>query len=294
MFVYAFINAASVYWEVAMSRITNADPIKRGSSYTSTQLNQQFTEVNAAFPMDGDNVRNEGIDQPSFDLNNSHGKSGIILVAAASDNNTTSVTASANTATGSPFDAPVTIQTWTVVQPVTTTDLIRVYWQFDYQTVVNNSAPVSLQDKNSCVWAVWLEYQSSFGGSWEAVPNQGDFDQGIAGSPGSLTSYGTHTSQGYGCTIVPHALVLYDTVTSNTKVYTNTVPATGYGDWIYAPDSNITIYGLRLRMRGLLDQKYDSVLGPPQNSWRLLTTSSGVQTNTVSRSYMAYLVMREQ
>ena len=115
-----------------MSRITNADPIKRGSSYTSTQLNQQFTEVNAAFPMDGDNVRNEGIDQPSFDLNNSHGKSGIILVAAASDNNTTPVTASANTATGSPFDAPVTIQTWTVVQPVTTTDLIRVYWQFDY------------------------------------------------------------------------------------------------------------------------------------------------------------------
>jgi|TARA_B100000085_G_scaffold284087_1_gene316236 hypothetical protein len=273
-----------------MSRITNADPIKRGSSYTSTQLNQQFTEVNAAFPMDGDNVRNEGIDQPVFDLNNGHGKSGIILVAADSNDNTTPVTASANTATTSPFDSPVTIQTWTLLQPVTTTDLIRVYWQFDYETVVNDLAPVNVQDNNGCVWAIWLEYQSSFGGSWEAVPNQGDFEQGIAGSPGSITSYGTHTSQGYGCTIVPHALVYHD---SSTRVRTPN-PSTGYGDWIYAPDSNIVIYGLRLRIRGLLDQKYDSVTGVAQNSWRLLTTSSGVQTNTVSRSYMAYLVMREQ
>jgi len=279
-----------------MSRITNADPIKRGSSYTSTQLNQQFTEVNAAFPMDGDNVRNEGIDQPSFDLNNSHGKSGIILVAADSNDDTTPVTASANTATGTPFDAPVTIQTWTVVQPVTSSDLIRVYWQFDYQTVANDSAPVNVQGNNGCVWAIWLEYQSSFGGSWQAVPNQGDFEQGIAGSPGSITSFGTHTSQGYGCTIVPHTVVLYDPLYSavNNPRVLDTHPSTGYGDWIYAPDSNITIYGLRLRIRGLLDQKYDSVTGSPQNSWRLLTTSSGVQTNTVSRSHMAYLVMREQ
>jgi translation elongation factor P/translation initiation factor 5A len=46
-----------------MSRITNSNPPKRGEQLTSTELNQVFTEANAAFPMDGDNVRNEGIEQ---------------------------------------------------------------------------------------------------------------------------------------------------------------------------------------------------------------------------------------
>ncbi len=278
-----------------MSRITNADPIKRGSALSSTQLNQQFTEANAAFPMDGDNVRNEGLDQPAFDLNNATGKSGIILVAAAKDSQTTPVTATANAALD-PADAPFTIQTWTVVQPVTTSDVIRVYWQFDYQTVANDSAPVNTPENNGCVWAVWLEYQDSFGSSWQAVPNQGDFEQGISGSPGSLTAWGTYTSQGYACTIVPHTVVLYDALylpANNPRVLA-THASTGYGDWIYSPPSNITIYGLRLRIRGLLDQKYDAVIGDPSNAWKLLLTSSGVQTNTVSRSDMSYLVMRKQ
>lgn len=272
-----------------MSRITNADPIKRGSALSSTQLNQQFTEVNAAFPMDGDNVRNEGLDQPAFDTHPTTGKSGVILVAAASDSQSTPVTATANAALD-PSDSPFTIQTWTVVQPVTTADVIRVYWQFDYQTVANDLAPVNIPDNNGCVWAIWLEYQDSFGGSWQAVPNQGDFEQGISGSPGSLTAWGTYTSQGYACTIVPHTVVLHD---SSTQVLV-THPSSGYGDWIYCPPSNITIYGLRLRIRGLLDQKYDAVVGNPSNAWKLLLTSSGVQTNTVSRSDMSYLVMRKQ
>ena len=276
-----------------MSRIKNADPIKRGSSLSSTQINQQFTEVNAAFPMDGDNVRNEGIDQPVWDLNNGHGKSGIILVAADKNDNTTPVTATANSALD-PESAPFTIQTWTLVQPVTTADVIRVYWQFDYQTVVSDSYPVATIGKNGCVWGIWLEYQDTFGGSWQSVPNQGDFANAISGTPGSPTAWGSHTYNTYGCTIVPHALVLHDASYGGTKVWTNPVPHTGYGDWIYTPPSNITIYGLRLQIRGLLDRKFDSVIGSPSNAWRLLVTSSGVQTNTVSRSHMAYLVMRKQ
>ncbi len=273
-----------------MSRITNADPIKRGSSYTSTQLNQQFTEVNAAFPMDGDNVRNEGIDQPVFDLNNSHGKSGIILVAAASDNNTTPVTVTANTSAVSSPDAADVIQTWNVLQPITTTDLIRVYWQFDYTTTANDDSPVNSNDKNGCVWAVWLEYKDS-GGSWHTVPNQGDFASQVSGS-----TFGSYTSQSYACTLVPHTVVLYDslyTPANNPRVL-DTYPSTGYGDWIYSPPSNLTIYGLRLMGRGLLSQAYDSLVGPSQNTWILLRNINFPQINIISRSHIAYLVMRKQ
>ena len=110
-----------------MSRITNDNPPKRGEKLTSTDLNQMFTEVNDAFTLDGQNVRNEGLDQPVFDLNNGHGKSGIILVAAASNEETTPVTVDANTASSPPFDAADTIQEFTVVQVV--------LWDRDWETV---------------------------------------------------------------------------------------------------------------------------------------------------------------
>ena len=79
-----------------MSRITNENPPKRGEQLTSTELNQVFTEANDAFPLDGDNVRNEGIEQPSFNLSGSSGKSSIILIAADDDDNSGSTTVTSN------------------------------------------------------------------------------------------------------------------------------------------------------------------------------------------------------
>ena len=148
-----------------MSRITNDNPPKRGEKLTSTDLNQMFTEVNDAFTLDGQNVRNEGLDQPVFDLNNGHGKSGIILVAAASNEETTPVTVDANTASSPPFDAADTIQEFTVVQVVKSDEIIRVYWQFDVENTVTDNAPVDSTTNNGCVWAAWLEYKLSSGGS---------------------------------------------------------------------------------------------------------------------------------
>ena len=68
-----------------MSIIKNANPPKRGEKLTSTELNQVFTEVNTAFPMDGDNVRNEGIELPAFTLNSVSGQAGVILICADED-----------------------------------------------------------------------------------------------------------------------------------------------------------------------------------------------------------------
>jgi hypothetical protein len=282
MFVYIVIDATHVYWEMEMSRITNADPIKRGSALSSTQLNQQFTEANAAFPMDGDNVRNEGLDQPAFDLNNATGKSGVILVAAAKDSQSTPVTVSANTLAAPSSDPAVNIQEWLFLQPVTNADVIRVYWQFDYQTTANDDVPVNDVDKNGCVWAIWLEYKDS-GGSWAPVPNQGDMS--IPNNARTLLTYG--------CTIVPHTVVLYDTSASATRVLA-THPSTGYGDWIYSPPSTLNIHGLRLQIRGLLSPGYQNLSAADTNCWVLERNTGAAQQNTVSRSDMSYLVMRKQ
>tara|TARA_R100000664_G_scaffold9048_1_gene15055 strand:+ start:13502 stop:14332 length:831 start_codon:yes stop_codon:yes gene_type:complete len=276
-----------------MSRITNSNPPTRGDKLTSTDLNQMFTDVNNAFELDGENVRNEGLDQPVFSLNSGHGKSGIILVAAASNEYTTPVTVNANTASSPPFDAAVTVQEWTVVQPVVTGNIIRVYWQFDFENTVSSNAPVNSTTNNGCVWAVWLEYQLSSGGAWEAVENQNDFDVPIDGaSPGSPSVWGNPTQYAYGCTIYNHAFVREHS--SSTTI--DTPPhRTAYGCWWYAPSSDITIYGLRLQCRGLLSQRYVTTAGFVQgNAWALKTVSSGTQNTTINKSYVTYLVMREQ
>jgi len=139
-----------------MSRIKNADPIKRGSSLSSTQINQQFTEVNAAFPMDGDNVRNEGIDQPVFDLNNSHGKSGIILRSSGSNNVTTPEIVHANTATTPPYDFATPINTFTILNQYSTNNIIRVYWQFDHNTLSTSYSTPFATFPNATCWVVWV------------------------------------------------------------------------------------------------------------------------------------------
>jgi len=285
MFVPVISNATPIYWEMEMSKITNTNPPQRGQELTTTDLNQVFTEANGAFPLDGDNVRNEGLDQPVFSLNSGHGKSGIILVNAASNESTTPVTVNANTATGTPFDAATTVQTWTVVQPITTADLIRVYWQFDYQNTVTSAGPVNIATNNGCVWALWLEYQLSFGGAWQPVENQNDFDNFL-----DTSVYGSPTSFTYGCTIYSHALVY----NNGGSLVVDTYPhRTGYGCWWLAPSSNITIYGLRLQCRGLLNQRFVTP-NNLKNSWHLQTVSSGTQQSTINKSYIAYMVMREQ
>ena len=274
-----------------MSKITNNDPPQRGENLTSTKLNQSFTEVNAAFPLDGDNFRSESLDQPQFTLNSGHGKSGVILVAAGSNESTTPVTITANSSSSSPFDLPGTLQTYNVIQPVQVDEMIRVYWQFDFQNTVTSAVPVTDTDNNGLVWAVWLEYKtgSAPSASWQAVPNQFDFAAPIDGTIGSPTAYGCPTSQAYGCTVYNHAYVL-----ASTTVLTPP-QRTAYGCWWYAPSSTFTAYGFRLQCRGLMDQRYITASGFIQgNAFQLLTISSGTQQTTINKNYLAYMVMREE
>lgn len=262
-----------------MSRITNDNPPKRGEQLTSTELNQVFTEVNDAFPLDGDNVRNEGIEQPSFNLSSTSGKSGIILIAADDDDDSSNNTIVANTSTITPTD-PITVHEWSFLQTFNTGKILRVYWQFENQITGTNANPLAASI-NATAWAVWLEWQLSSGGAWDAVPNQGDFDRVTVGEP---------TSQTYGCTIVNHVYVHKH---SGSTRYDFPPDRTGYGCWWYKADQNYTIYGLRLRCRGLIQNDFDSSVG---NTW-LLVGGSGFDTNheiTIGPSNIAYMIMEEK
>lgn len=272
-----------------MSRITNSNPPKRGEKLTSTELNQVFTEANAAFPMDGDNVRNEGVDHPAFSLSGKTGQSGIILHKADDDTDTGSVIVPANEEPVDPFDPAITVHTWSTGIVLFNQDqVIRVYWQFE-NTVAGSVASPFFAGGNVLAWAVWLEWQLSSGGAFVPVPNQSDFED-IQVSP---DRYGAATNETYGCTLLNHGYV-YDSGSPLPNV--DFPPArTGYGCWWYKADQNYTIYGLRLRCRGLMQNFYNSspVNGNPINAWELLESPASTHQVTIGASNMAYMIMEE-
>jgi hypothetical protein len=272
-----------------MSRITNNNPPQRGQKLTSTDLNQVFTDVNNAFPMDGDNVRNEGIDQPAFNLAGTSGKSGIILIAADDDETSTPTVVNANTASVPPFDVPVAIQTWsTGIVPFNEDKIIRVYWQFENEIFGSAAQPITA-DTNATAWAVWLEWQLSSGGAWNPVPFQSDFED-ILVSP---AIYGASTLNTYGCTIVNH---VYIHQKSGTTEYDFPPDRTKYGSWWFQADQDYTIYGLRLMCRGLIQNFYNStpVNPPASNAWKLVLSPVSTHQIIVNASQMAYMIMEEQ
>tara|TARA_R100000231_G_scaffold604_2_gene1113 strand:+ start:12366 stop:13187 length:822 start_codon:yes stop_codon:yes gene_type:complete len=273
-----------------MSRITNTNPPKRGEKLTSSEINEVFIEVNNAFPLDSDNVRNEGIDQPSFDLNTSHGKSGIILIDADNHDDTSSHIVHANTAVNIPYDSPTTVNTFNLVRTFNEGQLLRVYWQFENEVVGSNTTPITLTT-NATAWVVWLEWKLSSSGSFEPIPNQSDFED-IQISP---ATHGAATYNTYGCTFVNHAFVYRNPGSPSPNVIFP--PArTGYGCWWYQADQNYTIYGLRLQCRGLVQNFYNStpVNGPNTNAWELVDSPVSTHQITIDHSNLAFLLMEQK
>jgi len=273
-----------------MSRITNDNPPKRGEQLTSTELNQVFTEANDAFPLDGDNVRNEGIEQPSFSLSSTSGKSSIILIAADDDTDTSSTTVEANTATTTPFDAPTAVHTWDISTTFDAGKMLRVYWQFENQITGAVDPPVT-SNVNATAWAIWLEWKLSSGGSWETVPNQSDFDDHLTNA--FLYNYGATSTNTYATTFVNH---VYIHRKSGTTEYDFPRDRTAYGCWWYKADQNYTIYGLRLMCKGLLQNFYNAspITPPATNAWELQPATANTHEITIGSSNIAYMIMEEK
>ena len=279
-----------------MSRINNTNPPGRGKELTSTALNQVFTEVNDAFPMNAENVRNEGLDQPSFDLDANDGKSGIILVAADEDQNNSSISISANTEQEPPFISSTVIHTWNFLQIYATNQIMRVYWQFENEVSANSYGSPIDADTNAVTWPVWLEWQLSSGGAWTPVPNQSDFEDLIqtTTTPGGYDIYGASSDNTYATTFVSQVYIHRHSATTD---YDTQPARTGYGSWIYKADQIYVIYGLRLMCRGLLINFFNDNpdVGSPINSWYLVPSSaSDAYTITIDASHIAYMIMEEQ
>lgn len=273
-----------------MSRITNENPPKRGEQLTSTELNQVFTEVNDAFPMDGDNVRNEGIEQPSFTLESKTGVSGIILIKASDDTDTSTTTVNANTASTTPFDAPTAVHTWNTFATFDSGKIIRVYWQFENEITGAISPPVT-SNVNATAWAIWLEWKLSASGSFEPVPNQSDFDDHLTNS--SLYNYGASTLETYATTLVDHVYVHAHSGSTN---YEFPPERTGYGCWWYKADQDYTIYGLRLVCKGLFQGFYNlnPISGPRTNVWEIQPATASTHSIDIGASNIAYMIMEEK
>ena len=271
-----------------MSRITNDDPIKRGTSLTSSNMNQQFTDVNDAFPMDGTNLHHEAIDQPALSLSNSSGKSGIILRYTGSNNETSPVVVSPNTSTTSPFDPPSTLHTFTTSAIAYEDDIIRVYWQLNHEVESSAYNTPFGSNPNLTAWAVYLEWDITGGGAYELVPNQSDFtdllDTGISGARVANT---------YATTFIPHAVI---SEKSSTTRYNPPVgdawDRTSYGQFYYKADQQYVIYGFRLRVIGFVQNSYSTTLS--ENVFVLVDATASTYTLTVDSSNISYLIMRSQ
>ena len=274
-----------------MSLINNTNPPGRGKLLTSADMNLVFTEINNGFPMDAENVRDEGLDQPVFKTASpaNGGKSGLILVAADDDTTTSSTVVTANTSATSPYLAPSTTQTFATGGVVfSQNNIIRVYWQFNQTTSTTSVSTPITADTNATAWAVWLEWQLASGGAWVPVPFQSDFED-IQVSP---QTHGASTLQTYASTLINH---VYIVDLSGTPSYLEEPERSSYGCWWFKADANYVIHGLRLRARGLVQNFYNStpVSGPAVNAWELVDSSNNYNL-TVSRSNISYLIMREQ
>ncbi len=268
-----------------MSIIKNTG-IKRGDKLTATDLNAEFTSVNSAFKMDAENFRNEAIDSPSLKGVGASGQAGIILKDAATYTlfSGTLNVASNTVADTSPPAAATEIGSQTVPIVAKANDILRVYWQYDYNTEGNNSAaPINI-DRRLC-WAIWLEWKTSPSGSYTPVAGQSDLDNAITVS--SATKYGGVSADMRATSLDMHCIQFRESA-ANQTVYPGR--RGGYGQYYYKFPSDTALYALRLMARGL----YEPVYATTSNAIKSVAASGTVHKLIIYRADLSFLLMRNE
>ena len=277
-----------------MSIIKNTTLPARHSQLVSADLNTVFTETNTAFPMDGSNVRNEGLDQPQFNLDPNDGAAGLVLKKSEHFGlgHGTGTIVPANTAATPPFDPFTEVQsTGAILTQIAQNDIFRVYFQVDAEVTGNNSTPLAAST-NGVAWAFWLQWDITSPAltNWEAVPNNSEELEDILVSP---ATYGAQTNNMYGTMLVSHTYI--HEKSSSTVV--DFPPRRGHrGTWQFLADQSYNVYGLRILARGLFLPFYSvpASIGDPDahNSIKLVLAASASHQIKVYNSDITYVQMR--
>jgi hypothetical protein len=280
-----------------MSIIKNTG-IKRGEKLTFTDLNAEFTAVNTAFPMDDDNVRNEGIDYRCIKTNTSgtaSGKNGLILVNGQSLNLQSSGSstvireypAGSSQALGIPA---------TPTSPIDAkeNDILRVYWQIQATTTIDNNVAIGTGTNpySSACWAIRLQWEINGAGSFTEVPGQSDMNQTIG-----IGQLGTIMSETNATTLVNAGIVHKDSTGSTTFI--NVGPRTVYGSYYYKFTTDTIINKMRLIGQGLFLPLYQSSGGgipayAENKNCLLLNNTTPTQQIDTNQIDLTYLLLRSE
>lgn len=264
--------------------------VKRGDKLTSAELNQQFTDVNSGFPMNGDNVRNEGVDYMAVDTGSSGtstGKNGLVLVDA---NNYVLQAASSSTIVREYSTAGSATQigekTGLSISAVAG-DILRVYWQAQVTTTAGSGLPVGAGTFSTACWAHWLEWD--VGSGYVPVTGQSDMNQTIAtGTTGAPMDQTVATA-------LVNASIYHDS--GGSPAIINPGARCSYGSYYYKFTGSQTITKLRIQCRGLFLPRYNPVAGgtaaefEDRNCLQLMT-ASGAQQIEFNQLDLAFMLMR--
>jgi len=258
-----------------MSIIRNTQ-IQRGDKITSSDLNQQFTDVNSAFPLGEINFAQESVDLPHFNTENNSGKSDIILKNIGSWGSSPNVTIQANTVTTPPFLSATVLHTQSVFYDVEPDDILRVYWHLNVEPAGNNTIPIG-SNANGLCWVAWLEWD--IGSGYVPVPNQVDMIQGIQ----IPSKYGANVENMNACTLIQHVQI--HSHSGSTDYYFGE-PFSVYGQWFYKSNSSVDILGLRLVARGMFEPTWITAFN--KNAVQIVqsTSSHSCDVNQVQLSYI--------
>jgi hypothetical protein len=271
--------------------------IKRGDKLTSTALNAEFAAVNTGFPMNEDNVRNEGLDYTAFDTGGSGtstGGNGLILV----DANSYPIQASSSSTIvrENPTDGTATVLGTKsgLSISVAAGDIIRVYWQAQIATSHTGTLPIGTSSNMSTAcWAMWLTW--TLDGAAAVVPGQSNM-----ADPLDTGQVGAAMEKTIATTLIPAHLFHNQSGGSGARSE-EFGDRCCYGSYYYKFTSSGTISAFSLSARGLFMPLYKPTGGSipatieDRNCLLLQTLTAG---NTAQVTFtgidLGYLLMRSE
>lgn len=257
-----------------MSRLTRALPTA-GNAVTAAGLNLDFAQFEIASvgsgSLDGDNIRDAAVDLPNMDFGDAHVLQTLESTPLAYTDMlhlTSDVTPSTSSGPATPRAIENASGETRLEFPsglsVTAGDLLRVYWNLSCRASWSVADPINpsglpggssiyaddayssgTQEWSDWCWVIHLEWDitSSALANWAPVQGQSDFQ-----GPSPHVNGGAYLSQMEATSVVNAFHIVKDGL-SMEHVDRGFRPAAGA--YYLSPDSNLTIYGLRLVVHGV-------------------------------------------